>query len=215
MIRKFAYRTCFVCTLFISVFNCDLVKANQQSECIKALVKDAMNVMNMEKKTMAQKRQIIVNKYMPYINFEWNAKMALGRPYLALSPEKQKEYIKAYTEFLSYAWLPKLSYDKDSGIKIIVQDKTENLNDKDENVTVNIITFDGKKYEAFLRVRYDNNKCQILNVTAEGVDLAMSYRSQFTSYIEEHKGDPVSIVEYLKQQNDTNKKKAGFVVKVK
>ncbi len=216
MIRKITYFVYFFFFLSFSIFNYKLANAGQRSqhyERILSLVESGMNVMR-TKKTMTQKRQTIVNKYMSAINFEWNAKMAIGRPYLTLTPEKQKEYVKAYTEFLAYVWLPKLNYDSDSGIKIVVQKKTEVINDKDQNVTVNLITPDSKKYEAIFRVRCENNNCKILNIVAEGIDLAMSYRSQFTSYIEEHRGDATCVIDYLKQQNKINKSKADFVVRL-
>ena len=180
----------------------------------KKFLTETLTILETGNKTNKEKRQIIVNRYMPNINFEWSAKASLGRPYLQLSKEDQQAYIREYTKFLVYAWLPKLNYDTKSGIKMNILDKSNKLNDTDETITLVISMKDGTKYEAFLRTRIDkkNNKFQILNIVVEGIDLAASYRAQFSSLIEQNKNDPKSVIQYLIQQNKEKQKLVDFTI---
>ena len=211
----------FVFLFFISVFTIksNTSNATMHSDFIKVKFNEALEILEKTDENDPKRLQIIVDKYAPYLDFEWNAKMALGRPFQQFSDTEKKEYIDLYTEFLSYTWLPKLNYDRRYGIKFVISDKTEKLNDKDENVSIVIMALDGKSYNMTTRVRCENkNDCRILNLSAEGVDLALSYRVQFTSYIEEHQGKAQSIIEHLKQQVGklrAKAKKQGAVLKIK
>ena len=187
--------------------------ASKHSECARKVVNEALIELEKPNTTMKQKRQILIDKYMPYIDFEWNAKMALGIPYKSLTKEKQKEYIEQYTLFLAYNWLPKLNFDRKLGIKIDVLDDGLKVGKNDENVHIVVELPDSSKYDIYARIRYENNSCKVLNLVAEGIDLALSYRAQFESYIEEHGNEANSIIEYLKQQNEINKERADFVIR--
>ena len=203
---------CFSFFYFIAIAS--YADVSEHVKQAREFLNSTLKILETGNKTNQEKRQIIVNRYMPNINFAWNAKSALGRPYLQLSKEQQKEYIDEYTKFLVYTWLPKLNYDTKSGIKMSISDKSTRLTETDETITLIILMQDGTKYEAFLRTRIDKqtNKFQILNIFVEGIDLAASYRAQFTSYIEQNKNDPSSIIKYLKQQNQEKQKIADFII---
>ena len=180
-------------------------------EMAKKFLNETLKILANKDKTEQQKRQIIVNRYINNINFEWNAKTALGRPFLQLSKQEQQEYVKEYTNFLIYSWLPKMSYDKKSGIVFSVADKSEKINDTDANIYLLITTKDGNGYEVVLRTRMTKeDKFEILNLYFEGIDLASSYRAQFTSYMEQNRNDPRSVIQYLKEQNKEKKKMVDF-----
>ena len=176
--------------------------APKHVEMSKKFLNETLKILENNAKTEQQKRQIVVNRYIDNINFEWNAKTALGRPFLQLSKQEQQEYVKEYTKFLIYSWLPKMSYDKKSGIVFSVADKSEKINNTDANIYLLITTKDGNRHEVVLRTRITKeDKFEILNLYFEGIDLASSYGAQFTSYMEQNKNDPRSIIQYLKDQN--------------
>ena len=58
--------------------------------------------------------------------------------------------------------------------------------------------------------RTKEDKFEILNLYFEGIDLASSYRAQFTSYMEQNRNDPRSVIKYLKEQNKEKKKMVDF-----
>ena len=185
--------------------------ASKHVEMSKKILNDTLKILENNANTEQKKRQIIVNKYIENVNFEWNARAALGRPFLQLSQQEQREYVKEYTKFLIYSWLPKMSYDKKSGIVFSVADKSEKINDTDANIYLLITTKDGNRYEVVLRTRITKeDKFEILNLYFEGIDLASSYRAQFTGHMEQNRNDPRSVIQYLKEQNKEKKKMIDF-----
>ena len=206
-------------SLVIGIGHINTAKAGNQVQCFRALLDDTMTLLEQQNLSINKKRQMIIDRYLPIINFEFNAKMAMGLPYKTLSPQDQKEYVNEYTKLLAYTWLPKLNYDRKNGIVVTVMDKTQPVNDKDEIVKARMQTPDGKSYDMDLRIRDLSKtdrkiKCQILNIVVEGVDLAATYRAQFSDQIEKNGGDGRVITKHLKEQNAKSKKETGLVVNV-
>ena len=206
-------------SLVLGISQVRTAQAGNQAQCFRGFINETMELLEKGDISINKKRQMIIDRYLPIINFEFNAKMAMGLPYKALSPQDQKEYVNEYTKLLAYTWLPKLNYDRKNGIVITVMDKTQPVNDKDEIVKVKMQTPDGKSYDIDLRVRDLSNtdrkiKCQILNIVVEGVDLAATYRAQFSDQIEKNNGDGRVITKFLKEQNAKSKKETGLVVNV-
>ena len=187
------------------------VQASEHTDCVERVLNDVL--ITLEKQTdMKQKRQAVVDKYYRLIDFEWNAKMALGRPYKDFNDKEKETYLEEYTKFVAYSWLPKLNYDRSFNLKFNVRKNSEKLGKQDEKVCIEIISPDSTKYEVYVRIRYfaDTKTCKILDVDIEGVDLALSYRSQFESYIEANDGKATSILSFLKEKNKEYKKNVDF-----
>ena len=211
-------KTLFCCvfvffSLFAGISNASDVGTSEHVKIARNFLNETLTLLENGNKSEQQKRQIIVNRYVENVNFTWNAKSALGRAFLQLSADEQKEYINEYTKFLIYSWLPKLNYNKNSDMTMVVSDKSVKLNNTDENVTLVITMKDGTKYEVLLRTRITKEgKFEILNLYVEGIDLASSYRAQFTSLMEQNKNDPRSVIKYLKEQNKEKKKTIDFKI---
>ncbi len=200
------------------LFSSTLAQAEMhpKAEYIDKLQKEVFQIMSKKDLKPKQIRQIAVDHYMKYIDFEWNARMAIGKAWKVLSANEQKEYIKEYTLFLAYTWLPKLNYNTNDGVRVKVKPDVIPINNKDDNVVVHIITPDSKVYEVFIRVRDgEGGALKITNVTVEGIDLAMSYRVQFEQYIEQNGGSSQKLLQYIKDKNEENRKNIDFVVNVR
>lgn len=222
MIRSIKY-------IFISIFlfffvaivnieNAKTVEYDSMALCVNDLIVRGQKFVEDDRYTVLQKKQMLIDVFTVYFLFDWNAKMALGRPFQSLTDAEKKTYITEYSKYFSYTWFPELFYDKRNGIKINIRPTSEVINEKDSIVNVDVISPDGKKYELALRVRKNDKKdmpCNILNLTLEGIDLAMSYRSQFASYIEANNNRANSIIGYLKEKNDKLKKTSGLTVPFK
>ena len=205
---------CWFCLVFL-LLNQSLANATEHTDCATRVLDDVLTTL--EKQTdMKQKRQAVVDKYYRLIDFEWNARMALGRPYKDLNDVDKKEYLKEYTKFVAYSWLPKLNYDRSLNLKFNVKKNSEKLGKQDERVCIEITAPDSAKYEVYVRIRYfpDTKTCKILDVDVEGVDLALSYRAQFESYIEANGGRATSILSFLKEKNKEYKKNVDFKLPV-
>ena len=209
-----------IISLFVIFVCCSGVYANvanaksQHIEKLTKLLNDGEKMLSDKKLTAKQKRQKTIDMYMPYIDFKWNAKMALGRPFLQLNEKQKNEYLTEYTKFLAYTWLPKMNIQGEFKMDIKALDTTEKVGTAgtDELVTFIATGSDGTKYTIIIRSSIKDGKLQVRDVNVEGVGLASSYQAQFSSYIEQHNGNVASIIDYLKQQNELHKANVDFVL---
>ena len=203
-------------SFYISGYSLSFADTSKHVVITRNFLNEIMTLLKSKDKTDKQKKQIIIDRYMKNVDFEWSAKMALGRLYLQLSQKEQDEYIDEYRKYIVYTWLQRLNYNSESKVKISVLDKSLKINNTDENVML-VVVFDSEtKYELSLYTRITNdNLFKILNLSFEGIDMTSTYRSQFTDYIEQHKNDPKSIIKYLKKQNKEKEKIVSFKVSLR
>ena len=207
----------FLSFIFVCFISCFSYKANasQHAKMASQFLDDGLKISENDKLTKKQKLQKLVDNYANSMNLAWNAKMALGRPYQQLNKQEQQEYIKEYSKYILYVWIPTFNFNRKTGVKLTVLDKTEKINDTDENVKIVIEDPNSSKYDVIVRTRITkDNKFQLLDFTIEGINLSTSYRAQFTSYMEKHDNDPHSIIEYLRNQNQHQKSKSLFNVNI-
>jgi phospholipid transport system substrate-binding protein len=203
---------------FIFLFSNACFAQNQRNpkvEYIDKLQQEILTILDSPSISVSKARQIFVDKYASQVDFEWNARMAIGRTWKDLTLEERDEYVCEYALFLAYTWLTKLKYDRRHGVSVTVMEQTKKVTEKDDDVTIKITLPDSRSFEIVFRIREFNQDgniyYKVLNVVAEGIDLAMSYRHQFTSYIENNK-TPQSIIKYLQDASKKNIANADFKV---
>ena len=208
--KKFLFIICFF--IISCLFNTE-ANANMHSKIASKFLDEGLQISENDSLSKKQKLQKLIDKYAGAMNFSWNAKMAMGRPFQQLTKKEQDEYIREYSRYLSYLWLPKFNFNRKSGVKLTVLEKTEKINDTDENVKLVIEDPNSSKYDVIVRTRITkNNEFQMLNVVIAGINIANLYRTQFTSYMEKNNNDPRSIISFLKKQNAILKTKAIFTL---
>ena len=222
MARGKITKSVLVCILILLSFfiGRNNVFANETTsniDCIKNMVNKIMkNNPDIKNMNSLKQKQFAVDSYFPYFDLEWTAKMSIGVNYKNLDKNNQDRYLKEFSKFFSYIWLPYLYIDNTTGARLVVKDKTTKINN-DEYIDIVIYAPDGKTFSLKLRVRNkpEWKHCKILNIVVDGVDLAMSYRAQFDAYIEQHNGKSDSIIDYLTEKNQQYKKTSGIVLPVK
>ena len=203
-----------VCFCAISYNNTMAEEINKSVLCAKDMVGILTNTPKL-KSMNKNPKQSIVDVAFPYFDLEWTAKMSIGINYKKMTEAEQRQYLKEFAKFFSYIWLPYLYIDNTLGARMVVNDKTTKINN-DEYVDVVIYSPDGKTFNLKLRIRNkpEWEHCKILDVIVDGVDLAMSYRSQFDAYIEKNNGKSSSVIDYLKEKNLQYKKTSGIVLPI-
>lgn len=183
-------------------------------EYARTMQEKIMGTLESHMRKPAEVRQIVVDEYIPHIDFEWSARMAIGRYWKEMDETSQQLYIMEYSKRLCYDWLPKLNYNRRNGVKVEILDDVIPINDRDVTVQIKITLPDSKIYNVLLRVRHlGENKFKVLDVSAEGVSLTLSYRAQFQSIIES-KGGVKEFLSYLIEKNKESEKTVDFKVRL-
>lgn len=129
------------------------------------------------------KKKIILQNFIDEIDFEWNGRAASSRLFREMTDEQKVSFIKNYKDFLIRIWMPK--FKGYNGEKYTV-DPAEKINEKDSIVRIKITTQNSSIINLELKIRNYGDNFKILNITAEGIDIAKSYNSQFQSYADKY-----------------------------
>jgi phospholipid transport system substrate-binding protein len=189
--------SCFVIYIFIftgNVYAENTELQNKKIDYVKGLSDFIFDVMSKKITKEAKISQIrgMIEKEM---DFEWNAKIALGSQGRNMSPENFKHFIVLYKELLCQNWATKFSIAENATKQdLVFNNRVIKTNATDDIISFYIEAKNGNKIDIKIVVKtLDEAKSsfKVIDLIGEGVSIALSYRSQFSSYIDEHGLDAI------------------------
>ncbi len=195
----------FICYFIFSTLNLFASEGLNEVAFVRDFFNQIVSVAKNNKLNKVQKEARCIEITESILDFDWNAKMALGVSFRKFNENEQKEYLQAYKNLLISKWLPKI-YNIDNLVEIQLDDRAVKISDSDHLVKMKLFyreesTKKIKSLDADIRLRNFQDTKKILNIIVENVDLALSYRSDFSSIIEK-KG----MQEFLKELKAKNLK---------
>lgn len=128
-----------------------------------------------------------------YIDFRMVTMYSIGKPWLKMSPQMQKDLTEAFIKLLERTYLKRIpAYE---GQKIDY--KAEQVAGKKAKVAAEIIDKD-KKIVVEFRLRNSDGVWMIYDMVAEGVSLVSNYRSQFSEVLND--GTPEQLLDLINQR---------------
>ncbi len=125
------------------------------------------------------------------------ARFALGRYWRTASDSQRNEYVKLFNKMVIEVYTQR--FDEYSGQKFsVVSARPEGK--KDAVVTSVISSPSGPDVQVDWRVRYKNNRYQIVDVVVEGVSMSLTQRSEFSTVIQRGGGDIEVLLTHLKSR---------------
>ncbi len=163
-------------------------------EYVARIAKGIFEVVSNKKLKLEEQKQMLLDRFINEIDFNWNARASAGRAFRDMNDEQKLEFVKAYKQFLIRVWLPKFKGYNDETYKVGEENEVPGTKD-DKTVPVTINLKDGKIITLELRVRKSEDGYKVLNVVAEGIDMARTYNIQFTEYVDKH--GVAELIKYL------------------
>jgi phospholipid transport system substrate-binding protein len=179
--RFFVFAIVLCLSMFSGIGAAIADTSNDKVLYIRNLTERILGIVDDKKLKKDSKDKIIVEVVSKEFDFEWNARMAIGLNWKKLNEKEQTRYLDLYSDIIKSKWIPKL-YGKNSNVS--VRDKGIKVSDTDDWVILEIIDENNKDIRVDIRVRNTKGPLKIINFVSEGVDLAMSYRTQFNSLVE-------------------------------
>lgn len=125
------------------------------------------------------------------------SRFALGRYWRLASAAQRREYRKLFEDMVVNVYARRFSEYK--GQKFLVRSqRAEGANDT--IVTSAILPTQGPEVRVDWRVRFKNGQYRIVDVIVEGVSMAMTQRSDFSSVIQKGGGDVQVLIDHLRNQ---------------
>lgn len=181
---------------------------NKKIQFIEKLLHSTVAIVDNSKYTQNKKQNEVLAMYKKIIDFNWNARVAIGKYWSKMSEEQQRRYFKAYRELLSYNWIIKFTeYTSQNSMQLKINQESINVNNTDEIVETQIIPPNGQSIIIDILTReIENGEIKILNIIVEGINVALAYRAQFDEYMSENNEDIEKFIKYLEDKNVLNKK---------
>ena len=123
------------------------------------------------------------------------SKRTLGRDWIKMKPEQQKEFTELFRELLQGVYADRLLTYTDEKI---VFDKELDLKKGRAEVQSNIVLSDGTKVPIFYRLTNESGQWKTYDLIIEGVSLVKNYRSQFREIIT--KDSPEKLLEIMRNK---------------
>ena len=125
-------------------------------------------------------------------------RFALGRYWRTATPEQQKEYTRLFENMVVRVYAAR--FEEYDGQTLDVSSFRKDGN-KDTIVTSYIVPpAGGEKIQVDWRVRNKNGNYKIVDVVIEGVSMALTQRSDFSSVIQRGGGDMDALLTHLRSQ---------------
>lgn len=126
-----------------------------------------------------ERRQKLWNAVKEIFNFKETSRRALGRHWLALTPQERKEFTDTFTKILRDSYLGKS--DSYRGEKIVyVRELVAKNRGK---VQTNFFTLQEKKIIIDFSMKKIDGTWKVYDISVEGISMVSNYRSQFNSII--------------------------------
>jgi phospholipid transport system substrate-binding protein len=130
-----------------------------------------------------------------YFDFQEMSKRALGPYWNNLSPQKQKDFVDAFSEFLFNEYARKIENYTNEAINFTEQEVSGNYS----VVESRVIRQQGNEITIIYRLHQGGGAWMVYDVVIEGVSLVDNYRSQFRSILAK---DPFEkLLDQLRRKN--------------
>ncbi len=150
------------------------------------------------KKIELEKKKDLSNLFYSQIDWDYMAKMSIGKYFKEMNDSQQIRYLALYKKFVMYTRMEAFRITSGDQMKIDIKKDPIVLNETDQEVSTLVKVMDGNNYDLKFTLRSKNNKdFLVLNIIWDGVNIILSYREQFYSSIEE-----TGLETFLKKLNE-------------
>tara|TARA_Y100001970_G_scaffold62832_1_gene80333 strand:- start:4187 stop:4795 length:609 start_codon:yes stop_codon:yes gene_type:complete len=132
--------------------------------------------------------QEISNAFSPIVDFNRISRNVMGKYYKVSTATQRERFSEAFRTSLLNTYSKTLIEFKDERIIVLPPKKTSKSPDR-VKVHIEIIT-SSKKYPGVYSMYLDkNNEWKIINIVVNGINLGLTFRSQFYSLMEKNNND--------------------------
>ena len=136
--------------------------------------------------------QEIGNAFSPIVDFQRIARNVMGKHYKVSTSSQRDRFSEAFRASLLNTYSKTLIEFKDEKI-IVLPPKNKSITPNKVKVDIEIIT-SSKSYPGVYSMYLDkNNEWKIINIVVNGINLGLTFRSQFYSLMEKNNND-ISVV---------------------
>lgn len=172
---------------------------NGAEKFIDNMGKQAIEFLGNDSLSQSQKEAKFKSLLRTSFDMKTIGRFAIGRYWRTASTAQQKEYSQLFEEMVVRVYSAR--FNEYSGQTLEITSSRQD-GEKDTLVTSYIVPPDGgQKVKVDWRVRKNGSNYKIVDVIIEGVSMALTQRSDFSSVIQRGGGDIQALLEHLRKQS--------------
>ena len=141
-----------------------------------------------------ERRNLLRETILLRFDFKEMAKRSLGNHWRRQTPEKQREFVRIFTDLLEKAYLERIdSYNNEKFIYT-----SERINEPYAEVDSKILTSKGEEFTIKYKVHRVGDEWKVYDLVVENISLVNNYRAQFNRIINKSSYD--QLVSMVKQK---------------
>jgi phospholipid transport system substrate-binding protein len=195
----------FLTTLFIAAFFAAPALAQQVSpqQLVQKITDDVLAAVKSDKQLAEGDKQKAVKlaeeKVLPYIDFEYATRLAVGRSWRQASPEQRQRLVNEFRNMLVRTYSNSISAYQGQTLKVLpARAKGENSEDE-ATVHTQFVRAGGQPLPIDFQMHKAGDAWKVYDIVVEGVSLVLTYRSEFDAIVKQQGID--GLIQALAKKN--------------
>ncbi len=171
-------------------------------QLVQKITNDVLAAVKSDKELAAGDKQkalkLAEDKVLPYVDFEYATRLAVGRAWRQASPEQRKDLVTQFRNMLVRTYSNSISAYQGQTLKVL---PSRGKGDEPGEATVRtqFVRAGGQPLPIDFSMHKVGNDWKVYDITVEGVSLVLTYRSEFDAIVKQQGID--GLIKALVQKN--------------
>jgi phospholipid transport system substrate-binding protein len=172
-------------------------------ELVQKITNDVLAAVKSDKELAAGDRQKAVQvaeqKVLPYVDFEYATRLAVGRAWRQATPEQKQRLVKEFRNMLVRTYSNSVSAYQGQTLKVLPARGKGETSDDEATVHTQFVRPGGQPLPIDFQMRKAGDAWKVYDIVVEGVSLVLTYRSEFDALVKQQGID--GLIQALAQKN--------------
>jgi phospholipid transport system substrate-binding protein len=194
----------FFMTWFVPFFVSGTAVAQELTpeQLVQKITNDVLAAVKSDKQLAAGDKQKAVKvaeeKVLPYVDFQYSTRLAVGRAWRQATPEQQKSLVNEFRNMLVRTYSNSVSAYEGQTLKVLPSRANDKSADE-ATVRTQFVRAGGQPLPIDFQMHKTGEGWKVYDITVEGVSLVLTYRSEFDAIVKQQGID--GLIKALAQKN--------------
>jgi phospholipid transport system substrate-binding protein len=171
-------------------------------QLVQKITSEVLAAVKSDKELAAGDRQkalkLAEEKVLPYVDFEYATRLAVGRAWRQATPEQRKQLVTEFRNMLVRTYSNSISAYEGQTLKVLPSRGKESSDDE-ATVRTQFVRAGGQPLGIDFAMHKAGGGWKVYDITVEGVSLVLTYRSEFDAVVKQEGID--GLIKRLVQKN--------------
>lgn len=171
-------------------------------QLVRKITNDVLAAVKSDKELAAGDKQkalkVAEEKVLPYVDFEYSTRLAVGRSWRQASPAQRQELVTEFRNMLVRTYTNSISAYQGQTLRVLPPRGKEDADDE-ATVRTQFVRPGGQPLGIEFQMHKTAKGWKVYDITVEGVSLVLTYRSEFDAVVKQEGID--GLVKRLTQKN--------------